>query len=145
LSTADWIRAPIDGSCAHHGAMTSRDRSEPDSKNPDGPDNTVFLRGRLAADPVARELPSGDELLSFRLTVARPPEQPAARSRVDSIDCATSVTRARRCLERATPGDVVEVTGTLQRRFWRSAGGLGSRYEVQVATARVSRRRKADA
>lgn len=122
------------------GAMTSRANREPD----DGPDNTVFLRGRLAADPVARVLPSGDELLSFRLTVPRPVE-PAARARVDSIDCATSVTRARRCLERATPGDLVEVTGALQRRFWRSAAGLGSRYEVQVATARLSRRRKVDA
>jgi single-strand DNA-binding protein len=121
--------------------MTSRANPEPD----DGPDNTVFLRGRLAADPVARVLPSGDELLSFRLTVSRPAGQTAARPRVDSIDCATAVARARRCLERATPGDLVEVTGALQRRFWRSAAGLGSRYEVQVATARLSRRRKADA
>lgn len=125
-------------------AMTSRDNREPDGKTESGPDNTVFLRGRLAADPVARVLPSGDELLSFRLTVPRP-ARPTTRTRVDSIDCATSVTRARRCLERATPGDLVEVTGTLQRRFWRSAAGLGSRYEVQVATARLSRRRRVDA
>lgn len=108
------------------------------------PDNTVFLRGRLAAEPVARTLPSGDELCSFRLTVTRPPE-PGTRSRVDSIDCATTALRARRCLDRAAPGDVLEVTGALHRRFWRSEGGLGSRYEVQVATARVNRRRRTDA
>jgi single-strand DNA-binding protein len=108
-------------------------------------DNEIFLRGKLAADPVSRVLPSGDELLSFRLTVPRPPAGDTARRRVDSIDCATLSGRVRRCVQRATPGDELEVTGSLQRRFWRSPGGLGSRYEVQVAVARLSRRRRNDA
>lgn len=119
--------------------MSTRD----DDRVDDRPDNTVFLRGRLAAEPVARTLPSGDELCSFRLTVARPQED--TRSRVDSIDCATTAARARRCLDRAAPGDVLEVTGALHRRFWRSQAGLGSRYEVQVTTARLNRRRRTDA
>ena len=57
--------------------MSTRDDRPAD----DQADNTVFLRGRLAADPVARTLPSGDELCSFRLTVTRAagPGQPVAR------------------------------------------------------------------
>lgn len=108
-------------------------------------DNSVFLRGRLAAEPTTRELPSGDEILTFRLTVDRPQDESETRSRVDSIDCATVVPRARRSLERAQPGDVLEVTGALHRRFWRSSAGLGSRYEVMVSSARSTRRRRSDA
>ena len=106
-------------------------------------DNDVFLRGRLAAEPVLRQLPSGDELCSFRITVARPE---AERGRVDSIDCAATTARVRRSVQAAAPGDVLEVSGCLRRRFWRSAAGLGSRYEVQVrSVGRVRRRRRSDA
>jgi single-strand DNA-binding protein len=121
----------------HHLVMTTIDDLQVD--------NAVFLRGRLAAPPVARELPSGDEVLTFRLTVDRAPNGAESRARVDSIDCATLAARARRCLERAQPGDCLEVNGVLQRRFWRSGGALGSRYEVVVNSARVSRRRRSDA
>jgi len=40
--------------------------------------NEVLLIGRLAAEPVRRELPSGDTLVSFRLVVDRlpPPRRP---------------------------------------------------------------------
>jgi single-strand DNA-binding protein len=106
-------------------------------QEPDRDANEVFLRGRLAAEPVLRTLPSGDELFSFRLTVPRPDGQ---RPRVDSIDCATTSARVRRSLARAEPGDECEVTGSLRRRFWRSAQGLASRYEVEVAGLRVSSR-----
>jgi single-strand DNA-binding protein len=105
-------------------------------------DNTVCLRGTLAAKAEPRELPSGDELLAFRLTVARPPGD---RTRVDSIDCATTSAKVRRCLERADPGDRLEVGGSLHRRFWRSPSGVASRYEVTVTSARLSRRRRTDA
>jgi single-strand DNA-binding protein len=104
--------------------------------------NEVFLRGRLAADPVSRTLPSGDEVSSFRLTVPRPDGE---RTRVDSIDCAASTARVRRSLTRAQPGDECEVTGSLRRRFWRSAQGLASRYEVEVAALRVSSRPRSGA
>lgn len=99
--------------------------------------NEVFLRGRLAAEPVPRTMPSGDELCSFRLTVPRPEGE---RTRVDSIECAATNARVRRSLARAQPGDECEVTGSLRRRFWRSAQGLASRYEVEVSGLRVSSR-----
>lgn len=97
-------------------------------------DNQVFLRGRLAEDATFRELPSGDELAVFRLTVNRPP---GGRVRVDSIDCVSVRPRARKVLARATPGDELEVVGSLQRRFWRSPAGPASRYAVDVASVRV--------
>lgn len=103
--------------------------------------NQVLLRGRLAVAPVVRELPSGDTLVTFRLTVPRPVGE---RVRVDSLDCVTLRARAQRALERCEPGDVVEVSGSLQRRFWRSAAGPSSRYAVavdKVTPVRRSRRR----
>ena len=130
-------RTALDVGCARHdrdmtGAQTARLGNE------------VFLRGRLAAEPVARTLPSGDELIAFRLTVPRPPDD-KVRVRVDSIDCAALNARVRHCLERTVPGDELEVTGSLRRRFWRSPMGLGSRYEVLVSSVRRNRRRQSDA
>jgi single-strand DNA-binding protein len=104
--------------------------------------NEVFLRGRLAAAPVSRTLPSGDELCSFRLTVPRPDGE---RTRVDSIECAATNIRVRRSLARAEPGDECEVTGSLRRRFWRSTQGLASRYEVEVVGLRISSRPRSGA
>lgn len=106
------------------------------SADPSASDNFVHLRGRLAADPVYRELPSGDVLAVFRITVARPPGE---RARVDSIECATVKLRAHKTLARAEPGDDVELTGCLHRRFWRTPGGPASRYAVDVETMRVTR------
>lgn len=96
----------------------------------------MFLRGRLAEAAQQRELPSGDVLISFRLTVARPPGE---RARVDSIECVTTRPAARRTLERAQAGEELELTGSLRRRFWRSPGGTASRYSVDVASIRLNR------
>jgi single-strand DNA-binding protein len=99
--------------------------------------NTVFLRGVLAAAPTTRTLPSGDEQCSFRVNVRRP-VRPARRGRatVDSIDCAATSASVRRAATRFRPGEIVEVSGRLQRRFWRGPGGVASRYEVEVDALR---------
>ncbi|WP_375498998.1 single-stranded DNA-binding protein [uncultured Jatrophihabitans sp.] len=106
------------------------------NEDPPAADNCVFLRGRLADDPVVRELPSGDVMATFRLTVSR---GPGGRVKVDSIDCASVRARVRRTLGRAAPGDQMEVKGSLQRRFWRSESGPTSRYTVDVETIRLTR------
>jgi single-strand DNA-binding protein len=98
------------------------------------PINAVVLRGRLGDGVLQRTLPSGDEITTFRLIVDRPAGE---RGRVDSIDCASERARVRRTLERAGPGDVLHVEGELRRRFWRGPGGVASRYEVRVLSARV--------
>ena len=107
-------------------------------KLPYEPANHVFLRGMVASAPVVRTLPSGDELCAFRLTVPRPPgDLSATRVRVDSIDCASTRATVRRSALRWVQGDVVEVTGALRRRFWRTpAGTAASRYEIDAASVR---------
>jgi single-strand DNA-binding protein len=109
-----------------------------ESTNPYEPANNVFLRGTVAIAPVVRTLPSGDQLCSFRITVQRPSgESAVSRVRVDSIECASTRAAVRRSAQRWAPGDVVEVTGALRRRFWRtSAGTPASRYEVEASAVR---------
>jgi single-strand DNA-binding protein len=99
-------------------------------------DNQVFLRGRLADTPVYRDLPSGDVLAVFRVTVPRPAGE---RARVDSIECATVKPRIHKTLARAAAGDDVEVEGSLHRRFWRTPAGPASRYAVNAEAVRLTR------
>lgn len=102
----------------------------------ESPDNEVFLRGRLGAEPVYRELPSGDVLAVFRVTVARPP---AERVRVDSIECVSVRRGVHRVLSRAEPGAELEVRGSLRRRFWRTPNGPASRYAVDVVSVKLTK------
>lgn len=103
---------------------------------PEGTDNHVLLRGLLAAQSDVRTLPSGDELCSFRLTVARPAKT-RGRARADSIECVSTRASVRRLVGRCAPGQRLEVSGWLRRRFWRSAAGTAaSRYEVEIINVR---------
>jgi single-strand DNA-binding protein len=108
----------------------------------DAPVNDVSLRGRLAAPAEQRELPSGDLVVTFRLVVARPPRavRSATSARIDTLDCAVFAAAQRTRSLTWAAGDVVEVRGSLRRRFFRAAGGSASRYEVEVVSAtRVAR------
>ena len=84
--------------------------------------NRVHLAGRVSADPETRVLPSGDEVVSFRLIVRR---SAAARRRskqvVDTIECSAWSVAMRRTVSRLEAGTEVEVTGELRRRFTRGA------------------------
>lgn len=109
--------------------------------------NDVALVGRLAAAAVSRELPSGDVLTSFRIVVERPePSRQRQRASgrrsptVDTLDCTVWRGDLRRIVGGWQPGDLVEVSGALRRRFWRAAAGAVSRCEVEVVKARRVRR-----
>lgn len=106
---------------------------------PGGPElhcNEVRLVGRLSGQPVERILPSGDVLLSWRLVVGRDPDEVASgRPSVDTLDCATFRGGCRRSVSGWATGDVVEVSGALRRRFWRTPAGAASRVEVEVRSA----------
>ena len=97
--------------------------------------NLVRLRGRVSAAPEARLLPSGDEVVSFRLVV---PRSAAARRRykqqVDTIECSAWTARLRRAIRRLEAGDVVAVSGELRRRFSRGAHGPMSWVNVDLET-----------
>ena len=99
--------------------------------------NDVVLRGRMAAPAEHRELPSGDTVVSFRLRVRRP--EPRARGQsVDVLHCVTFDRALQRRVAPVEPGDVVEVEGALQRRFWRTPHrhGLDGRGELPARAAR---------
>lgn len=95
--------------------------------------NEVVVCGRLAAAAVAKQLPSGDEIVTWRLVVDR--TEGGVSRKVDVVDCTTFGARVRRQALAWKDGDQIEVAGALRRRFWRGAGGLQSRCEVEVATA----------
>jgi single-strand DNA-binding protein len=97
--------------------------------------NDVMLRGRLNAPAEARTLPSGDLLIIFKLVVKRP-EPRASRQSSDLLTCITYDRGLQRRVAAWQPGDVVEVEGALQRRFWRTATGTASVCEVNCRKGR---------
>jgi single-strand DNA-binding protein len=102
--------------------------------------NEVVLVGRLSAPAQEQTLPSGSELWKFRVIVGRPPTS-ASRATVDTLDCVVWHRRPARSVARWRSGDVVEVKGSLRRRFFApSGGGRVSRCEVEVVSARLIRR-----
>lgn len=114
---------------------------------PSDPVNEVHLVGRLAAEPRRRQLPSGDVVVTFRLVVARPPSRLTAGRRaasraasrtatVDTLECAAWRGEVQRRLARAVTGEVLELRGSLRRRFWRDGSAAVSRSEVEVASVR---------
>jgi len=101
--------------------------------------NEVRLVGRLSQDPEVKTMPSGDELWTFRLVVARP-DSPS-RVSVDALECSVWTARPRKSVSGWRAGDQVEVTGAVRRRFFQSGSGPVSRVEIEVATAKLIRRR----
>ncbi|SCX54020.1 single-strand DNA-binding protein [Klenkia marina] len=100
--------------------------------------NDVVLRGRLAAPAVVRELPSGDTLLVFKLTVRRPAPRPREPGH-DTITCVSSAAGPVRRAASWHPGDLLEVQGSLRRRYWRSPTGGAVVHEVECRRARRCR------
>lgn len=103
--------------------------------------NEVSIRGRVSAEPVERLLPSGDRLVSFRLVVRRP-DRVRRRSRVsvDTFDCVAWNAAMRKKAGALAPGDVVEIGGSLRRRFRRVGEGVTSRVDVEVLRCKKVRR-----
>ena len=102
--------------------------------------NEVRIVGRVSGVPQVTRLPSGDELVTFRISVERDPRAGAGRQKVDSLPCCAWVARVRRSARGWRAGDIVEVAGAIRCRFFQSARGLGSRVEVEVVSARIIRR-----
>ena len=111
--------------------------------------NDVRLVGRLTAEPALVELPSGDALVTFRISVPRasPPRGTALTTakgqRVDSVPCTAWGPRVRRNILGWRPGDLVEVSGAVRCRFYQAGGATRSRVEVEATSARIIRRSSA--
>jgi single-strand DNA-binding protein len=99
-----------------------------DSSNPHR--NEIVLVGRVTSPATDRVLPSGDTITSWRVTVDRD------GGGFDVVDCTAWSAKTRRSAAAWHKGDVVEISGALRRRFWRSGGALASAYDVEVHTAR---------
>jgi single-strand DNA-binding protein len=102
--------------------------------------NEVRLVGRVSQQPEERVLPSGDSVWSFRVVVPRPEGKAGSRAQVDAVDCCVWSGRVRRSVASWRVDDVVEVNGSVRRRFFRTAQGAASRFEVEVTSGRLIRR-----
>ena len=86
--------------------------------------NIVLLRGTLSSDPVTRVLPSEERVCSLEVTT-HPISGPASSAPVSWMNPPDDVGLVK--------GDEVVVTGVVNRRFFRTAGGTQSRTEVVAA------------
>jgi single-strand DNA-binding protein len=90
--------------------------------------NDLMLRGRVSAQAVEKELPSGDKVVEFRLIVSR-----IERGGVDTLDIAAWSSKMRRSALTLKEGEWIEISGSIHRRFWSGPTGVASRWQVEAA------------
>jgi single-strand DNA-binding protein len=83
--------------------------------------NIVILRGVLSRPPEERELPSGDRIVTYEVTV------PSPDGRSETVPVVWSPPAGRGWWD---AGEAVVVTGRVRRRFFRAGGATQSRTEV---------------
>ena len=88
--------------------------------------NDCLLRGRVSAEAVEKELPSGDRVVEFRLIITR-----TERDGVDTLDIAAWSPKSRRTALSLKSGEWIEVSGSVRRRFWQGPAGLASRCQIE--------------
>jgi len=99
--------------------------------------NVVVLAGKVATEPKARQMPSGDEVTELRLSV------PEAGKRLLPLPIAAwHKAVGKRALKDIAKGDDVIVYGQLARRFYRSGAGARSLTEVVATELRKLERRE---
>lgn len=114
------------------GRQTAGDRTAKDAE----PRNCVELCGRVTSAPVTRALPSGDDIVTFRISVSRAGGGPPSGAGSDWVDCVAWGARERRAVRAWEVGDRVLVTGALRRRFYGAGAEKGTRLEVAVRKVR---------
>jgi len=87
--------------------------------------NVVVLAGTIAADPVERRMPSGEECTEIRLSVPEP-----GRRLLPLPVVAWHAEVGKKRLKGLRKDDEVLVYGRLVRRFYRSGAGARSLTEV---------------
>ena len=90
--------------------------------------NDLLLRGRVSAQAIEKELPSGDKVVEFRLIVSR-----VERGGVDTLDIAAWSSKMRRSALTLKEGEWIEISGSIHRRFWSGPTGVASRWQVEAA------------
>jgi single-strand DNA-binding protein len=87
--------------------------------------NVVVLAGTIAADPVERRMPSGEECTEIRLSVPDP-----GRRLLPLPVVVWHAEVGKKHLRGLRKGDEVLVYGSLVRRFYRNGAGARSLTEV---------------
>ena len=100
--------------------------------------NSVLLVGRVTGTGEEVELPSGDLLTKFRVVVPR--EKPETKVVVDTIDCVAFKPAIQKKIMKLELEDVVEIEGSLRRRFWQGATGVASKVEVEVSSLKIMKK-----
>ncbi|MEU4411528.1 hypothetical protein AB0F88_44105 [Streptosporangium sp. NPDC023963] len=118
------------GAAQHRRESFSTGRIEEDRMDR----NEVILVGRLPEAAHIRSLQSGSRLGTWRLIVRR--QHRGRGARVDTIPCASFELEVIEAVAGWQPDDIVEVTGSLRRRWWGSEGAKSSGYEVEVRSVR---------
>ena len=108
--------------------MASKDSEKKADDDLDYSLNDLMLRGRVSAQAVEKELPSGDKVVEFRLIVSR-----LERGGVDTLDIAAWSAKMRRSALTLKEGEWIEISGSIQRRFWSGPTGVASRWQVEAA------------
>lgn len=98
--------------------------------------NEVILVGRVTVEPAVRELPSGDHLVTWRISITRPPADQRPNQPADPITCVSFHPSMEAATRDWRIGDVVQVSGALRRRFWRSSNGSSSVIEIEATAVR---------
>jgi single-strand DNA-binding protein len=101
--------------------------------------NEVHLQGCVSSLPTAKILPSGDEVVEFRIVIDRMQRrggEKSLRREVDSLEIAAWNPRERRAALKLQPGDWVRIEGSVHRRFWSSPKGIASRWQIEVSVLR---------
>ncbi|HUQ62879.1 MAG TPA: single-stranded DNA-binding protein [Acidimicrobiales bacterium] len=99
--------------------------------------NVVALVGRLARPPEFKELPSGDRLVAYEVTVAREGERAEG---VPVVWFGAPASAADHDVD-----DAVVVIGRVRRRFYRAGGATQSRTEVVADNVVAARGKRAAA
>ncbi|GAA3447503.1 single-stranded DNA-binding protein [Planomonospora venezuelensis] len=101
--------------------------------------NEVVLTGRLPEAVQIRTLESGTRIGTWRLIVRRRPR--GRGTRVDTIPCVSFDSGVIESVTGWLPDDVVEVVGSLRRRWWGREKPKASGYEVEIRAVRRLERR----
>jgi single-strand DNA-binding protein len=97
--------------------------------------NVTVLQGCLSRPPERRELPSGDVVVNYELTVPAAEGRPAESVPVVWPDPPSAAASYE-------PEDAVVVIGRVRRRFFRAGGVTQSRTEVVAAHVVPARQAK---
>jgi len=90
--------------------------------------NDVLLRGRVSAQAITKEMPSGDKVVEFRLIITR-----ELREGVDTLDIGAWSAKSRKTALTLKSGQWIEISGSIHRRLLQSLTGVASRWQVEAA------------